>query len=86
MNQEQVWRDFLALPRTAQEEVHDFIAFLHTRYPSIPPESDDTLPALRDEPFIGMWRDRTDMIDSSAWVRTLRMTEWGVDNGKSDHS
>jgi len=30
---------------------------------------------LVDEPFIGMWRDREDMQDSSAWVRRVRESE-----------
>jgi len=32
--------------------------------------------SLADEPFIGMWRDREDMQDSSAWVRGIREREW----------
>ena len=32
--------------------------------------------ALTDEPFVGMWRDREDMADSSEWVRTTRQREW----------
>ena len=31
---------------------------------------------LRDEPFIGLWADRTDMEDSTAYVRKLRQDEW----------
>jgi hypothetical protein len=31
---------------------------------------------MKDEPFIGMWRDREDMADSSEWVRTTRQLEW----------
>ena len=32
---------------------------------------------LKDEPFIGMWRDREDFADSSQAVRELRKSEWG---------
>jgi AbrB family looped-hinge helix DNA binding protein len=32
--------------------------------------------SLKDEPFVGMWRDREDMTDSSEWVRTTRQREW----------
>ena len=32
--------------------------------------------SLTDEPFVGMWRDREDMADSSEWVRTTRQREW----------
>ena len=27
--------------------------------------------------FVGMWRNREDMSDSSAWVRNKRETHWG---------
>lgn len=36
---------------------------------------------LSDEAFIGMWRDREDMKDSSAWVRALRSREWTESRG-----
>jgi hypothetical protein len=32
--------------------------------------------SLREEPFIGMWQDREDLADSSAWVRTVRQQHW----------
>jgi hypothetical protein len=32
--------------------------------------------ALRNEAFIGMWKDRTDMVDSVEYVRKLRQTDW----------
>ena len=31
---------------------------------------------LQDEPFVGMWKDREDMKDSSEWVRQIRQQEW----------
>ena len=36
---------------------------------------------LADEPFIGMWCDRKDMQDSSAWVRRVRGSEWKRNDG-----
>jgi len=77
MNREQILRDLTTLPPMAQQLVVDFIAFLRLRYAQKPSEDVDTLPALKDEPFIGMWGDRTDMTDSSTWVRTVRTREWG---------
>ena len=32
--------------------------------------------SFQDEPFFGMWQDREDMSDSSAWVRRIRQQEW----------
>jgi len=30
-----------------------------------------------DDLFIGMWKDRVEMEDSSQWVRIQRQQEWG---------
>lgn len=56
----------------------DFVAFLKVRYPSAAPVKTLKIRRLKltDEPFIGMWRDREDMRDSTAWVRSLRRREW----------
>lgn len=80
MNPEQVWQQFTALPPLAQREVLDFIAFLHQQYGPIRGDSEEGgqgKPALRDEPFIGLWQDRDEMSDSHTWVRHLRTREWG---------
>ena len=37
--------------------------------------------ALAKEPFIGMWADRDDMQDASAWVRAVREREWAGRHG-----
>ena len=75
MDQETLWNDFRALPPNARQEVADFIAFLRTRYISqLQRTTKDN--DLRDEPFIGMWADRSDMVDSATWVRALRTDEW----------
>ena len=31
---------------------------------------------IQDEPFVGMWKDREDMEDSSQWVHQVRQREW----------
>jgi hypothetical protein len=36
-----------------------------------------------DEPFVGTWRDREEMVDSVAWVRRLRSREWARGNAVS---
>jgi hypothetical protein len=30
-----------------------------------------------NDPFIGIWKDREDMKDSSKWLRSVRKSEWG---------
>jgi hypothetical protein len=69
-------QDIASLPPEAQKQVLDFIAFLKTRYPASSRARKAKHTKLRDEPFIGMWRDREEMRDSSAWVRRLREREW----------
>ncbi len=35
-----------------------------------------SLSNIQDEPFVGMWKDREDMEDSSEWVHQVRQQEW----------
>ena len=69
-------REITSLPPEAQRQVLDFVAFLKTRYPIVTPVKQSKRTKLADEPFIGMWRDRNDLQDSSLWVRNLRQREW----------
>ncbi|MCS6912344.1 MAG: DUF2281 domain-containing protein [Anaerolineae bacterium] len=69
-------RDIASLPPEAQKQVMEYVAFLKTRYPTEQPVKKTQRVKLTDEPFIGMWRDREDMQDSTAWVRSLRQREW----------
>lgn len=75
MNQK-LLQDIASLPLPAQQEAIDFIDFLKQRYSKYAvPKS--KLSAIENEPFIGMWKNRSDMADSTAWVRNLRQKEWG---------
>lgn len=76
MNTTEIIRDLVSLPPEAQKEVLDFIAFLKTRYTSPQAGKKTGQGQLNDEPFIGMWRDREDMHNSTEWVRDLRFKEW----------
>lgn len=76
MDQKTLWRQYTALPVDAQRQVADFIAFLATRYRAAPATRPPHVSNLSDEPIVGMWADRDDLADSSAWVRTLREREW----------
>jgi hypothetical protein len=69
-------RDIASLPPEAQKEVTDFVAYLKARYHTARPVKRTRQTKLADEPFIGMWRNRQDMQDSTAWVRDLRQQEW----------
>ncbi len=69
-------REMASLPPEAQKQVVDFVAFLKARYSSTPTTRQAKRTKLANEPFIGMWRTRKDMQDSTAWVRSLRQREW----------
>ncbi len=77
MNSKTAWQYFSSLPPEAQQQVVDFIAFLQTRYIPLRPRKTVKPPKLASETFIGIWRNRADLQDSTAWVRNLRAREWG---------
>jgi uncharacterized phage-associated protein len=76
MNQEKLLQDVASLPPIAQKEAIDFIAFLKTQYGQYSAKSSEKVLAIKSEPFIGMWKNRSDMTDSNAWVRNMREKEW----------
>ncbi|KAF0170043.1 MAG: Uncharacterized protein FD161_4825 [Limisphaerales bacterium] len=79
MTEAQIARQVAALPQDAQRLVLDMIAALK-------PETTPSKPAraarkpkrtpLHKERFVGMWRDRAEMSDSAAWVRSMRERDW----------
>ncbi|MBM4048339.1 MAG: DUF2281 domain-containing protein [Planctomycetes bacterium] len=76
MEADSIVREVASLPPEARKQVRDFVAFLKARYRPQRPAGKTRRVELADEPFIGMWRDREDMRDSSGWVRGLRKREW----------
>jgi len=76
MKEERIWREYTALPPELQKQVADFIAFLRTRYAPSRASKGGRRTKLANEPFIGMWRNRKDLQDTSAWVREIRQREW----------
>ena len=77
MEQEKIFNEFSNLPPAAQRQVSDFIAFLRKRYKPSQREKQSKNINLIDEPFIGIWKDREDMKNSSTWIRNVRESEWG---------
>lgn len=78
MNPENILQQLDTLPTEAKREVIDFIAFLQIRYERTVFVKKAKRTKLKNEPFIGMWKDRDDMSDSVAWVRDLRRRHWKV--------
>ena len=76
MEPEELFRELASLPPEGRRQVAKFISSLRKRYArSSAGKKAKRLP-LRDERFIGMWKDREDLKDSSAWVRSVRKNEW----------
>ncbi|GAB4367775.1 MAG: hypothetical protein Kow00121_06360 [Elainellaceae cyanobacterium] len=72
---EQLRDDISTLPEPAQQLVIDFVAFLKQRY--IQQQTAPSQPLnLDNEPFVGMWSDRPEMQDSTAWVKQVRQQHW----------
>jgi hypothetical protein len=76
MTNEEILREITLLPPEGQRLVEGFVAFLRQRYAPSQPVAQSPDSGLESESFIGMWRDRDDMLDSSAWVRGVRQSEW----------
>lgn len=77
MDKNKVLKEFGDLPQDAQKQVIDFIAFLQSRYKTEASKKETERKDITQEPFIGIWKNRKDMGDSSAWVRDVRNREWG---------
>lgn len=77
MLNEETLREINSLPLEAQRLLEEFVAFLRQRYQSSPPVEQAVTSDLMSEEFIGMWKDREDMKDSTAWVREIRQSHWG---------
>ena len=80
MSKQDIMVQFDSLPPDAQREVLDFISFLRERYGSARPAEKRKRRDVSKERFIGMWRDRDDMRDSS-WVRQQGEREWALRSG-----
>ena len=76
MTSEEILREIAALPAEARNEIEDFVAFLRERYKRTLSSSDSAVTSLESEEFIGMWADRDEMTDSTAWVRGIRDKHW----------
>ena len=76
MDAAKIAREMASLPPEAQKQILDLVVLLKARYRSAPASKSVKRVKLAKEPFIGMWRDRKDMQDSTAWVRKLRQRQW----------
>ena len=85
MQYENVIKDFKELPEIAKQEVADFITFLKIRYFSQQSERQIQRISLREDPFVGLWKERSDLQDSTNWIRTLRKKDWETNELTTSH-
>lgn len=71
MGTENIWQRLSRLPERDQQKVAAFIEALERQQ-----RDKRTSRALSEEPFIGRWKDRDDLADSTTRVRDLRTEEW----------
>ena len=75
MNRQKLWKRFANLTPEARRKVLDLIGALAgpelERNPTQKPKK-----SLADDPFVGMWKNRADLGDASAWVKGVRLEEW----------
>ena len=75
MNQKTLWQNYKSLPEDGQRQILDFLTFLQAKYSSEVSTERITTDLLQ-EPFVGIWADRADLVDTNAWIRDLRKEEW----------
>ncbi len=75
MDTAKIAQEMASLPPEAQRQIVDFLAFLKTRYLAPSHTVNAGCQTLQDDPFVGMWQDREEMQDSSAWVQQQRQWE-----------
>ena len=81
MSQEDILNKFNSLPPEGQQQVLDFIAVLQAHYSRSRPLEKEEAEKIEEEAFLGMWKDREDMQDSTTWVRGIREREWVKQGG-----
>lgn len=76
MKLEKIIQQLETLPLEGQQQVADFIITLQHRYKSLSLPRHAKKRSVTEEPFIGMWKDREDLKDSTTWIHNLRQREW----------
>lgn len=71
------YNKFESLPTEAQKQVIALIDLLKIKYRSGNRRSLKSK-SITNKKFIGIWKGRTELKDSSKWVRNLRQSEWEV--------
>ena len=73
--EQQISQQAHRLPEVAQREVLHFIEFIRSRYPAAPSTTQPTpkrKTSWSETPLYGLWQDREEMTNPTAYVRRLR--------------
>ena len=87
MTRDIFWKQFSALPPTSKRLVEELVSVLgaglvEPASPSLATHTAKLRPKmLSSQAFVGMWRDREEMADSTEWVRQQRQQEWNRSGG-----
>jgi hypothetical protein len=76
MEQEKLLQELAALPPEGRRQVEKLVRLLKKRYAQSSSRRKAKRSPLRDEKFVGMWKDREDLKDSTEWVRSIRKSDW----------
>ncbi|MEX0722762.1 MAG: DUF2281 domain-containing protein [Gracilimonas sp.] len=75
MSESKVSNKIKKLPPEAKKQAQDFVDFLYERYVKDETKKSEKKSILENS-FFGMWKDREEMQDSTAWVRKVRKSQW----------
>lgn len=75
MSESTVSKKINELPPEAKQQAQDFVNFLYDRYVKDEAKK-SSKKSILESSFFGMWKDREDMQDSTAWVRKIRKSQW----------
>jgi hypothetical protein len=77
--EQQITQQAHGLPESAQREVLHYIEFIRSRYPTTKPATKTAgkrKTSWSDTPLYGLWQDRAEMADPTAYVRHLRRSRF----------
>lgn len=69
-------KKYKSLSSAERREVLIFIDFLKNRKRRLSRKLNKVSSDFGSEEFVGMWKGRMEMDDSTAWVKNLRRSDW----------
>ncbi|HAC15782.1 MAG TPA: hypothetical protein DCE78_07540 [Bacteroidetes bacterium] len=77
MSEKELIKQLKNLPIEAQQEAVDFVEFLSIKYlQKVQNEVTMNKKSILESSFRGIWKDRTDLEESTKWIRKLRKSRW----------